>query len=330
MSFPPFRICNFYQVSSMLGHGGFGAVHRGLNLLTGEWVAIKVEMPPEKEEQPAMLPYEAAIYKLLRGKQGIPCIRWSGMYGGAHVLAMDMLGSNLDQLRRVCRGQFTLRTVLILAEQMVGRHHPGKIYILDRVEFAHSRGIVLRDVKPDNFAMGHGHLANIVHLYDFGLSKLYRDPETGAHMAYREDRQRLGTIRYASLNMHLGRELSRRDDMESLGYSLIYLLNGRLPWQGIYAPDVEWKIRRIREMKAGKALEDLLASAPPEFGKYFEHCRGLRFEQKPDYAFLRTLFRKRMQSEGWQYDMMIPGIAAEGTHFSAVIWLYGIFMHILP
>lgn len=291
MSFPPFRICNFYQVSSMLGHGGFGAVHRGLNLLTGEWVAIKVEMPPEKEEQPAMLPYEAAIYKLLRGKQGIPCIRWSGMYGGAHVLAMDMLGSNLDQLRRVCRGQFTLRTVLILAEQM-----------LDRVEFAHSRGIVLRDVKPDNFAMGHGHLANIVHLYDFGLSKLYRDPETGAHMAYREDRQRLGTIRYASLNMHLGRELSRRDDMESLGYSLIYLLNGRLPWQGIYAPDVEWKIRRIREMKAGKALEDLLASAPPEFGKYFEHCRGLRFEQKPDYAFLRTLFRKRMQSEGWQYD----------------------------
>ncbi|EED82521.1 predicted protein, partial [Postia placenta Mad-698-R] len=75
---------------------------------------------------------------------------------------------------------------------------------LDRVEFAHSKGIVLRDVKPDNFAMGHGHLANIVHLYDFGLSKLYRDPETGAHMAYREDRQRLGTIRYASLNMHLG------------------------------------------------------------------------------------------------------------------------------
>ncbi|KAF9219687.1 kinase-like protein [Gyrodon lividus] len=263
-----------------LGTDSFGTVFSAFHVLTGEEVTIKVEMPTDQPDEICVLPYEAQVYRLLRGHPGITSLRWYGMDGGAHVLVLDKLGANLQQLRRVCRGQLSLKTVAMLALQM-----------LDRVEFVHSRGVILRDIKPENFAMGIGDSANTMHLFDLGLAKLYVNPSTGSHIPFREGRIGLGTP-----------QQSRGDDLEALGNVLLFILHGRLPWQGIYAPNIEAKLLRIGGMKAGLVFRELLARSPPEFTRYFDHCRGLKFEEKPDYSLLRQVFQEWMTREGWTDD----------------------------
>ncbi|KAG1741524.1 kinase-like domain-containing protein [Suillus paluster] len=233
------RVYGIYQVTSILGMGGFGNVSSTFHVLTG-----------------------------------------------------SKLYANLEQLRRLCRGELSLKKVFMLGLQM-----------LDRIEFAHSRGVVLRDVKPENFAMGIGEKSHIVYLFDFGLAKVYVDPSTGAHITFREGRVPVGTARYMSY-MHILDEVQqgRRDDLEILGNVLLYLLHGHLPWQGIYPPSVEAKLLRIGEMKAGSAFRDLLARSSTEFTTYFDHCRGLKSEEKPSYALLRQLFSQITDREGGMGD----------------------------
>ncbi|OBZ71912.1 Casein kinase I [Grifola frondosa] len=285
-----FRVCDFFQVTKIIGEGSFGQVYGAFHVLTGAEVAIKVEMPPENGAH-AILPYEAAVYKHLHGHAGIPSILWNGMDGGAHVMIMERLGANLEQLRRFCRGQLSLKTVCMLAEQMI-----------TRIEFAHSRGVIIRDVKPEHFAMGMGPHSNLVFLFDLGLAKMIFDPSTSAHIPRRDGREGFGTPRYVSANVHLGIEQSRRDDIYALGHTLLYLFHGKLPWQGIYAPSVPDKLSLIGKMKAGEALSELISRSPPEFMAYFNHCRALKFDELPDYKMLRGVFRERMKREDWTYD----------------------------
>ncbi|KAG0699226.1 kinase-like domain-containing protein [Suillus ampliporus] len=300
-----FRVCGMYQATKSLGAGSFGQVWSAFHVLTGSEVAIKMETPTNEPNAPVVLPYEALVYSLLRGYPGIPSCKWSGMQGGAHFMVLDEVGANLEGLRRVCRGKFSLKTVAMLAVQM-----------LDRIEFVHSRGVVMRDIKPQNFAMGLGENFNTVYLFDLGLAKLYLDPSTGIHIRFREGRAAVGTPRYASYNEHFGREQGRRDDLEALGNVLLYLLHGCLPWQGIYSPSVEAKLLRIGEMKAGSPFRDLLARSPAEFTTYFDHCRGLKFEDKPNYVLLRQLFSQIMDREGCTGDTMfdwMDGSSRQGT-----------------
>ncbi|XP_065829382.1 uncharacterized protein [Oscarella lobularis] len=171
-----------------------------------------------------------------------------------------------------------------------------------RVEYIHGKNFVLRDVKPDNFLMGIGRNSNKVYVIDFGLAKKYRDSRTRVHIPYREDKNLTGTARYASINTHLGIEISRRDDMESLGYNLVYFICSNLPWQGLQAVTKRQKYAKISEKKMSTPVEVLCKGLPAEFAMYINYCRALRFEEAPDYMYLRQLFRILFRTLNHTYD----------------------------
>ncbi|KAL0315782.1 UNVERIFIED_CONTAM: Casein kinase-like protein 2 [Sesamum radiatum] len=282
------RVGNKYRLGRKIGSGSFGEIYLGTNIQTNEEVAIKLENVKTKHPQ---LLYESKLYRILQGGTGIPNVRWFGVEGDYNVLVMDLLGPSLEDLFNFCSRKLSLKTVLMLADQMI-----------NRVEFVHSKSFLHRDIKPDNFLMGLGRRANQVYIIDFGLAKKYRDSSTHQHIPYRENKNLTGTARYASMNTHLGIEQSRRDDLESLGFVLMYFLRGSLPWQGLKAGTKKQKYEKISEKKVSTSIEALCRGYPTEFASYFHYCRSLRFEDKPDYAYLKRIFRDLFIREGFQFD----------------------------
>ena len=159
-----------------------------------------------------------------------------------------------------------------------------------------------RDIKPDNFLIGIGKKQHYVYVIDFGLAKRFRDPKTGEHIPYRDGKNLTGTARYASVNTHLGIEQARRDDLESLGYVLLYFIKGQLPWQGIPARTKKEKYEKIRDKKLSTQIEQLCKNLPEEIGLYLGYCRSLKFEEKPDIGYLRKLFKDLFYRSGYEYD----------------------------
>ncbi|XP_052207464.1 casein kinase 1-like protein 10 [Diospyros lotus] len=277
-----------FKLGRKIGGGSFGELFLGVNVQTGEEVAVKLESVKTKHPQ---LHYESKLYMLLQGGTGIPHLKWFGVEGEYNAMVIDLLGPSLEDLFNYCNRKFTLKTVLMLADQLI-----------NRVEYMHSRGFLHRDIKPDNFLMGLGRKANQVYIIDYGLGKKFRDLQTHKHIPYRENKNLTGTARYASINTHLGVEQSRRDDLESLGYVLMYFLRGSLPWQGLKAGTKRQKYDKISEKKMLTPIEVLCKSYPSEFISYLHYCRSLRFEDKPDYSYLKRLFRDLFIREGYQFD----------------------------
>merc|ERR1739847_252524 len=234
---------------------------------------------------------ESKFYRIMQGGVGIPAIKWCGSEGDYNVMVMELLGPSLEDLFNFCSRKFSLKTVLLLADQMISR-----------IEYIHSKNFIHRDIKPDNFLMGLGKKGNLVYIIDFGLAKKYRDNVTNYHIPYRENKNLTGTARYASINTHLGIEQSRRDDMESVGYVLMYFNRGSLPWQGLRAVGKKHKYEKISERKMATPIEVLCKELPKEFVSYLHYCRCLRFDDKPDYNYLRNLLREPFIRAGYEYD----------------------------
>ncbi|KAJ7629727.1 casein kinase I [Mycena polygramma] len=277
-----------FSLGKKIGSGTFGDIYLGTNTISGEEIAIKVEPVTTKYPQ---LEYESKVYRCLAGGVGVPFARWFGTEGGYNILVLDLLGPSLEDLFNFCHRKFSLKTVLLLADQLI-----------PRIEYMHSRHFMHRDIKPDNFVMGVGRRGNQVNIIDFGLTKKFRDPKTHVHIPFRENKRLTGTARYSSINTHLGVEQARRDDLESLAYVLIYFLRGELPWQGLEAATKRKKYDRIMEMKMTTPTDLLCRGLPKEFGIFLDYTRALRFDDKPDYEYLRNLFRDVFVREGYQYD----------------------------
>jgi len=284
------RVGGKFRLGRKIGAGSFGDIYMGTNVQTGDEVAIKLESIKSKHPQ---LLYESKLYKILAGGIGVPNVHWYGVEGDYNVMVIDLLGPSLEDLFSFCNRKFGLKTVLMLADQMV-----------NRVEYVHAKNFIHRDIKPDNFLIGLGKKANQVHVIDFGLAKKYRDSKAQQHIAYREGKNLTGTARYASINTHLGIEQSRRDDLEAVGYVLMYFSRGSLPWQGLKANSKKEKYEKIKEKKMSTPIEELCKHFPSEFVTYLNYCRSLRFEDRPDYAHLRRLLKDLFLREGYQYDFV--------------------------
>ncbi|VDB91719.1 unnamed protein product [Peniophora sp. CBMAI 1063] len=332
-----------YRLEEELAVGGCGTVFYGVHTVAGKEVAIKVE-PAVAKHSPLL--HESKIYKSLMGGPGVPWIIWSGKQGDYNIMVIDLLGPSLEDLFKMCNRHFSLKTVLLLADQLVrlfsstakasavqSPHgsHPGAYHghqyslwflpQISRIEFIHERGLVHRDIKPANFVMGTGHAAHLVNVIDFGLAKKFRDMRTNMHIPYQQDGQHgVGTSLFASLNTHLGIECSPRDDLESLSYMLIYFLRGSLPWRKLRATTVSGTWDLIRDAKIA-AEGTLTNNLPREFALFHEYARGLEFGDVPDYAGMRALFRGLGKRAGVRYpDMDDPtGIA----HWRGFDWMAG-------
>ncbi|KAJ1030917.1 hypothetical protein NDA18_002146 [Ustilago nuda] len=279
-----------YRVGKKIGEGSFGVIFEGTNLLNSQTVAIKFE--PRKSDAP-QLRDEYRTYKILAGCPGIPQVYYFGQEGLHNILVIDLLGPSLEDLFDMCGRKFSIKTVVMTAKQMISR-----------VQTIHEKNLIYRDIKPDNFLIGRPMTkgANLVHVVDFGMAKQYRDPKTMQHIPYRERKSLSGTARYMSINTHLGREQSRRDDLEALGHVFMYFLRGGLPWQGLKAATNKQKYEKIGEKKQSTPIKELCEAFPEEFGIYLNYVRKLGFEETPDYDFLRELFTKVLKSSGEQED----------------------------
>ncbi len=180
---------------------------------------------------------------------------------------MELLGKSLEDIFQSQQKKFTLKTVCMIGIQM-----------LDRLEFIHSKNIIHRDIKPDNFVLGLDNKSHIIYILDFGLSKKFRSSRTHQHIKFSVNKKLTGTARYASINALRGCEQSRRDDLEAIGYVLMYFLRGSLPWQGLHVNKGEDRYKKILLKKKGTSAEELCKTFPNEFAECINYTRNLEFD----------------------------------------------------
>jgi casein kinase 1 len=305
-----------YRILRRVGGGAFGEVYivqatrNSTHAQEGDLLAAKFE-PLKSSHQPHLF-HEARVYTSL-GRDvttvGIPRVKWYGVEGDFNVLVVDLVGPSLSELLDFCHGRFSMKTVLMLADQL-----------MCRLQFVHTCGYLHRDLKPDNFAMGRGKLAHHLYMLDFGLAKRYADVKQGRHIPYRDGKSLTGTARYVSLNTHLGIQQSRRDDIEGAAFVLIYLAKGHLPWQNVKCTTKAEKYERIKSMKVSTSPQNLCARMPACFGELLSYARKLDFEQAPDYDYCRRIFHEEMESRGYAQDFKycwLPGVAGDAASNSS-------------
>ena len=284
-----------YRLTKIIGSGSFGYVYEGKNVNSedNKSVAVKVE---QKDNGLNLLEKESFYLYSLKGF-GVPEVISFGYSGKYNILVQTLLGESLGKIFYKNKNKFSLKDICMFS-----------IQILHRIEFVHSKNIIHRDIKPENFLIGKSDEYSI-YIIDFGLSKKYKSSRTNKHVQFRLTKKFTGTARYASLNAIRGAEQSRRDDLEAIGYMLLFFFNGgRLPWQGVSCKAKAEKYVKIYFMKKNLDFDDFCKNMPKQIITYMKYCRNLEFEQKPDYEYLRSLFEDALKFKGFNNDLCFSWI----------------------
>ncbi len=279
-------IFNKYKIIKRLGRGSFGHIY--LVEYQNKLYAMKLE---NTKKGYYILDKEIYLMIHLYGPR-IPYAKSFGQCGYYNVLVMELLGKSLEDIKLMLPSKkMTIPCVCKLSYQM-----------LQILEHIHRKSFLHRDVKPDNFIMGIGPNSHLLYMIDFGFAKTYRDPTTLAHHPMQKGAGITGTARFASINTLSGYTQSRRDDLESLGYVIVYIAKGTLPWANIKCDNKDALYNRILETKIQTTPENLCSGLPAQFEEYIKYIRGMSYEQEPNYKYLRNLFLITLQNLGGKMD----------------------------
>ena len=266
-----------YLIRKKIGKGSFGIVYQGVNTSTNEKIALKVEK--REKNQQGTLENEAMRLVYLQG-EGIPKVYCYGNNQSHNLLVEELLGKSLEDIFNSYGKPFSLKTVCVLGIEMI-----------KRIQSIHQKYYIHRDIKPDNFMTGRGENEKNIYIIDFGLAKKYYSVSKAQHIKFTTGKHLIGTARYCARNAHRGYEQGRRDDIESIGYVLMYFLLGVLPWQGLKIKKNEDQFEKIAEKKYTTPFEELTEGQPEEFLIFFKYIDKLNFEDQPNYIYLIGLFQ---------------------------------------
>ena len=283
---------NRFNIIKEIGKGSFCKVYLGYDKFEQKKVAIKIEKKELDNKIKSRIEHEYNLYSLFNNCEGICNILWHGKNDNLQILIMDQLGPSLNDLFLFCDNKFSLKTTCMIA-----------IQLLKRLRTLHNKQIIHRDIKPDNLLIGLDKEKHIIYLIDLGLSKIFN------HNYHIKINSFKGSLRYCSLRNHRGIEQSYRDDLESLGYMLIFFIKSSLPWQNNKIKHRMKKKHYIYTIKKNYTLEKLCKDLPIEFLYYMKYTQLLEFKEKPDYTYLIHLFKNILKNnnmtEDDQYDWII-------------------------
>ena len=273
-----------YKTIKKLGEGSFGKVYKAE--YNGEYYALKFE---SRSRTKSLLEMESTIMAYLQGPN-IPYIKSFGYSGDYNLLVMQYMDKSLEDIFHI-RKTFSIKTTAMIGFQLIGVLH-----------FIHDKNFIHRDVKPDNCVMGAEELNENLYLIDFGLAKKYRSSRTLKQYPMTRKKKLTGTARYASIHALEGYEQSRRDDMESVGYVMAYLLRGGLPWQGLKIKTKENKYKNILEKKKEISSEELFKGFPVEFAEILDNVKKLDYLDEPEYEMLRNKLLSLCKRLNYKFD----------------------------
>ena len=279
---------NKYKLLKKIGKGSFGNIYLSKEKDTNEYYAIKIE---NKNTLINFLVNEANMLLYLNCPK-TPSIKSFGYTNNYNYLIMELLGKSLEDIFEniLQKKPMSLRCVCNLGYQMI-----------DILEFIHNKNVIHRDIKPDNFLMSNGD-NKYLYLLDFGLAKKFRENDNSKHFPFIKGKKLTGTARYASVNALNGDTQSRRDDLESVGYVLLYFLKWKLPWQSLMIKNKEERYHKIMEIKRDISTCELCQGCPEEFQKYFDYVRKLEYEEDPDYNMIKSLFINILEKNEFKFD----------------------------
>jgi serine/threonine protein kinase len=263
-------IVNKYKLLNKIGEGSFGSIYKGENIRTKEYVAIKIEPIINNTK---LLKNESTIYQYLNNVEGVPIVKWFGKDEKNYYMVLNLLGESLQSIKNV--STFSLGSVLKIGIQI--------IIILKTI---HDKGLVHRDIKPDNFLLGLNDQRKRIYIIDFGLCKSYMT--NNEHNPIKKTNSLIGSLTYASINTHNCIELSRRDDMESLGYMLAFLYLGTLPWQEVKIENINIIQKLKQEITSNDKLPQILVN-------YIKYVRSLEYEENPNYFLIVDNFKRELE-----------------------------------
>jgi len=262
-------IGNKYKLLEKIGEGAFGSIYKGENIRTQELVAIKVE-PIENNTK--LLKNESIIYQFLINNEGLPNVKWFGKDKNNYYMVLNLLGESLQSLKDR-KNTFSLKLVLQIG-----------IQIITLLKMIHNKGLIHRDIKPENFLLGLNNKNRQIYIIDFGFCKTFLNGNK--HIDMKKTNNIIGTNNFASVNAHEFKELSRRDDLESLGYMLVYFYIGDLMWK-------DYSNNEMIKIMKNNIIND--ENIPKIILKYFEIIRCLEFKETPKYEFLINIFKTELK-----------------------------------